>query len=86
MKPIPTWRETTKPEYHTISGVRIDAMQQEIDSLRTRNAELERDALAYQDLIYCVGMKHPNETRHETAKRYLRRAEESTTEPAKEQA
>ena len=25
----------------------------------------------YQDLIMCVGNKHPDETRHETAKRYL---------------
>lgn len=30
----------------------------------------------YHDLIMQVGDKHPNETRHETAKRYIRQAEE----------
>lgn len=29
----------------------------------------------YFELLYQVGMKHPNETRHETALRYLRQAE-----------
>lgn len=31
---------------------------------------------AYFELIYAVGMKHPNETRHQTALRYIRQAEE----------
>jgi len=38
----------------------------------------------YHDLIFEVGKKHPNETRHETAKRYLREAEASNAGPAAE--
>lgn len=37
----------------------------------------ERDALSkkYYELLYSVEIKHPNETRHETALRYIREAE-----------
>ena len=35
----------------------------------------ERIIALYEDLLYCVGNKYPNESRHETAKRYLLRAE-----------
>ena len=83
MKPPIT---TAQAMQHPDVVITINTLGQVADALRTRLAEVEKDALAYQDLIYCVGMKHPNETRHETAKRYLRRAEQSTTEPAKEQA
>lgn len=34
-----------------------------------------RDAKLYQELIYNVSNKYPNETRHETALRYIRKAE-----------
>ena len=30
----------------------------------------------YFDLIFEVGIKHPDETRHETAKRYIQQAEQ----------
>lgn len=83
MKPPIT---TAQAMQHPDVVMTINTLGQMADELRTRLAEVEKDALAYQDLIYCVGMKHPNETRHETAKRYLRRTEQSTTEPAKEQA
>jgi hypothetical protein len=52
---------------------------------RALNAGLRGDALppppqpyeeAYFELIYAVGMKHPNESRHQTALRYIRQAEE----------
>ena len=32
----------------------------------------------YFELILAVGMKHPNESRHQTALRYIRQAEESS--------
>ena len=35
----------------------------------------ERDAALYRDLIYQVRRKFPDETRHETAFRYIRQAE-----------
>lgn len=40
-----------------------------IERLRARAAK-------YDELIYAVGNVYPNETRHETALRYIRRAEE----------
>lgn len=33
----------------------------------------------YYDLLFCVGTKHPNENRHETAKRYITEREERTS-------
>ena len=38
----------------------------------------------YSELIYAVERKFPNETRHETALRYIREAENKVCEPAKE--
>ena len=39
-------------------------------------AELERLREKYNELIFAVGMKYPGETRHETAMRYIKKAEE----------
>lgn len=38
----------------------------------------EKEAVKYQELIYTIGRKFPNETRHETALRYIRQAEASS--------
>jgi len=40
----------------------------------------------YEELIYAVGMKFPGESRHETALRYIRQAEERCDGPAKDAA
>ena len=40
------------------------------------------DAERYKELIYAVGNKYPNESRHETALRYIKRAESNTSGPA----
>ena len=40
--------------------------------------------IGYKELIYAVGMKHPNETRHETALRYIKQAEDRKLGAAKE--
>ena len=42
--------------------------------------------ILYMELLYQVGKKHPGETRHETALRYLKRAEEPSSEDALAQA
>ena len=45
MKPIPTWQETLGNSPTIVAAGAVgQAMQQEIDSLRTRVAELEKDA------------------------------------------
>lgn len=47
----------------------------ERDALRARLAGAEAK---YADLIFRVGEKHPGETRHETACRYIEQAERAT--------
>lgn len=37
----------------------------------------------YNELLFAVGKKYPNETRHQTALRYIRQAEMPNSEPAK---
>lgn len=48
MKTIPAWRDDIKPEYQSIIQIAAPAMQAEIDALRTRLAEVEKDAARYQ--------------------------------------
>lgn len=48
-------------------------------SLAHRISILEKN---YYELIYAVGSKFPNETRHETALRYIRERELASNEPA----
>jgi uncharacterized Zn finger protein (UPF0148 family) len=48
-------------------------------TLLDRVATLEA---AYNELIYAVGRKFPGETRHQTALKYIQRAEQITTGPA----
>lgn len=43
--------------------------------------ELEAISAKYHELLYQVSMKFPNETRHETALRYLKRAENQSNSP-----
>jgi len=42
---------------------------------RAEIAALRDKALAYDELIYAVATKHPNETRHQTALRYIMQRE-----------
>lgn len=46
------------------------------------NCPLEEDK--YYELLYAVGTKYPNESRHETALRYIKEAEAPTPLGAKE--
>jgi seryl-tRNA synthetase len=45
------------------------------DAIRSLRRDLEEVREKYNELIYQVGNKFPEETRHETALRYLRNAE-----------
>lgn len=47
--------------------------------LESEIAELRED---YMELIYAVATKYPNETRHETALRYIQEHESGSDEPA----
>lgn len=65
-------------EINTLKG-RIASYQKEqqflINDARELRENLAKADSQYYDLIYQVGIKYPNETRHETAKRYIRDAE-----------
>jgi len=43
--------------------------------MREAAAEIERLRGLYEELLFAVGHKHPGETRHQTALRYIQRAE-----------
>ena len=53
-------------------------------SLSTTIKDLREKEKLYYELILEVSKKFPNETRHETALRYIRRAETNENSPTKE--
>lgn len=55
--------------YYTLDH---DTMKRLCEDLITR---AEKAEALYQELIYAVASKHPDETRHQTALRYIRQAE-----------
>ena len=57
-----------------------EAPKSELQTLRDERDRLRRD---YDELIMAVGNKYPGETRHQTALRYIQRAEEPSNVPAK---
>lgn len=48
--------------------------------------ELEQVRVQYYELLYEVATKHPGETRHETARRYIRQAEQRPSQAASAEA
>ena len=54
---------------------RVKALEAEISKLRAENERLRE---LYSELLNQVGNKYPNETRHETALRYIQNAEKAT--------
>lgn len=69
----------------------MDELQELREANRTLSHQLERRAdgmddltqelrAKYHELLYAVANKYPNETRHETALRYIRQAETITSE------
>ena len=56
-----------------------DEKDEHIIELESEIAELRKD---YMELIYAVATKYPNETRHETALRYIQEYESGSDEPA----
>ena len=44
-----------------------------------KNYDIESLSKKYDELIFAVGRKFPHETRHQTALRYIREAESTTT-------
>ena len=57
-----------------------DTEQELLDEVGAQIKELQAK---YYELLYGVGSKFPNETRHETALRYIQNAETHNNRPAK---
>lgn len=63
-------------------ATRDDCLDRMVPSdLRQLVAERDRLRAKYDELIMQVSLKHPGETRHETAVRYLRNAERHGNPP-----
>lgn len=77
------WKEI-KSSYYPIPAIPRGAMLEVVESFIRETIAKEREEASekYHELILAVGNKHPNETRHETALRYIRQAEEGSSEAA----
>jgi len=49
-----------------------------------KNKNIDETIKKYNELIYAVGNKYPNESRHETALRYIRESEKHSYGPENE--
>ena len=79
---IPTIQEKIKRIAELESTMQLDrdllkSKQEEIDRLR---GDLQRVQIKYNELIMEVQQKVPNESRHETAKRYISEREHRSNE------
>ena len=81
------WAKSDGGEIWTEAANRINYLEGVCESQQTSNESLAKiiegletkyEALMgrYNDLLCQVAIKHPNESRHDTAKRYIRQAEE----------
>ena len=52
----------------------------EKDKLQSEHAEIQKK---YNELLHAVGRKYPNESRHETALKYIKNAEKDDDKTAK---
>ena len=64
---------------HTFDFEALKRVESERDALQARVAELEEQ---YGELIFAVATKYPDETRHQTALRYIQQAENREASPA----
>jgi hypothetical protein len=73
VRTVAAWRD----KHNEKAIIRNDSLWERIDNII--NAIEQRDKL-YNELIFAVGKIYPNETRHETALRYILEAEEDTNQ------
>jgi len=63
-----------------------ELMRRAASALKSANERAEAAEKNYHDLIMAVAQKFPNETRHETAKRYIIERENKVSEPGQSKA
>lgn len=74
---------TSKPLAEAITKELPDVNMAEYLEMENRLAEKEKEVARYHELIYAVEAKHPNETRHQTALRYIKERETGWREAGK---
>jgi len=62
----------------TKAEAEVSALHTEIDDCHIRMIEMQPRLENYNELLMAVQMKHPDETRHQTALRYIARAEKGS--------
>ena len=82
-KNVREWLEA-EPCFGEAGNLAHDFMLLLVDESEQLQAERDRYKEKYEDLIYCVASKFPNESRHETAKRYIQQREQHCEGQAKE--
>ena len=70
------------PTQFTFDEVTRDHAQVMVQAITDLEAERDKLREQYQEIIYGVSMKWPNESRHETALRYIMWAEQSGDDQA----
>jgi len=60
-----------------------EAIEHTANTLQSQANQYEREKGLYQELLFAVGNKYEGETRHETALRYIKQAEQKLTPEAK---
>lgn len=65
---------------------RLPAIDEAINRIEALIKEAEQASRKYEELIMAVGNKYPNETRHETALRYIKSAENQTDVTSKKES
>ena len=66
---------------HRLPGFVVEILQ----ALRTEREKAQELQTNYSELLMSVVRTHPNESRHETAKRYIVESEKIPCNPAKEE-
>ena len=56
----------------------LDSERKECEELRKENYDLETTKQQYYELLWAVESKFPNESRHQTALRYIQQAERNS--------
>jgi recombinational DNA repair ATPase RecF len=64
-------------------AARFQELEQQLAAAET---ELQAERTKYYELLYAVATKWDNETRHETALRYIKERENRPSEPAQDTA
>jgi hypothetical protein len=68
--------------WHMLGFNRSAADLEEVAAiLRASEERINETSRLYHELLYNVSIKHPNESRHETALRYIRQAERQDNPP-----